>query len=170
MLSFIVPYSGRGPLNPPKPMPGDEVLIVDSGLSIWQARLLGALRARNEWLVFCDADAYYPSDYALKIREAIASGRYPLGFLARRVGGLAPLNPKGNTEARLVVRKDVFFERVKLFRPAGPKSDFGGLFKDLPVAEEVVMYHGLTHGERAVVFAASPMALGATLLAASLSV
>jgi len=143
MITVIIPYAQGEPIG--KPPVGDETLwITDENLGIGEKRIKGAKMARFEWLVMADSDGYYPDDYIPKIKRAILSGKYPKGFFTVREGGILH---RSKLESGLVVRKDVFLERVKSFEP-DHRRDVWGLFNDLPVVEHIRYYHGLTESEK----------------------
>lgn len=141
LVTVIIPYREGEPVG--KPPEGVETFWIDSGLGIGEARIKGALRASTLWLVQCDADAYYPDDYITRIEAAIRSGRYLYGFWCKREGGIVP----AWLESGLVVRRDVFLERTKDFKP-DKGADVGKEFWDLPIAYNITYRHGLIDNER----------------------
>lgn len=144
-VSIVIPHKEGDPLNIPIHDPGDEVLVVE-GLGAGEARIRGASEAVNDWVITVDADGTYPPDYVGKAKSIIVSGRYPGGFKARRLGGLAS---GAGQEAGIVVPKSLFLEQTANFVPDG-RWDVGYLFRGLPIVPELTYYHGLTFGERTI--------------------
>ncbi len=157
LLTVIIPYRKDQSIgNPPK---GDETIWMDSGLGIGEQRLKGALKASHEWLIHVDADGHYPPDYVERVREAIASGKYPNGFFCQRGG--KPYVTYG--EAGLVIRRDLFLERTKKFYP-NHRLDVSPLFHDLPIVKNIIYDHRLTTSERNVLLLMGVMGLGSALV------
>ena len=153
-VSIIMPYNLERMPYPIFMCENDEGMIVLGGKSIGHARVAGAKKAKNEWLVFVDSDAIYPPNYILEVKEYIRKqgDKTPI-MVAKRLGGLFPNPPPHRRyvyEHGLIVRKDVFFERVKEYpEDAIRRMDIGPYFRDaVPIPAEY--YHGLTHGEKTV--------------------
>lgn len=154
-VSIVLPHKEGDILNVPVHDVEDECLVIE-GLGSGEGRVAGAERAVNEWLILADADASYPKDYVSKAKTIIASEKYPIGFKARRIGGL----PTSQThEAGTIVRRDIFLARTKGFVPNG-RWDVGYRFLDLPTLNEIWFSHGLTFSERSFVATAGVTALG----------
>ena len=162
-VSVVVPWVPSKPFNPICVEPGDELIVVDSSLPIFEARWKGIEQARHEWIVCADSDAVYPKDYIPKVKRAILSGRYPYGFRTKRIGGFGH---NFNVEASIVARKDLLLEVCKNFRKLNYRDDFGRELKWLPVVEDITYYHGFTTGEKQSVAVAVSFALfGLALMA-----
>lgn len=161
LLSVIIPYREDQPvIQPPR---GNETLWMNSDLGIGEQRIKGSLEASHEWLVHVDADGYYPPDYLEKVREAIASGKYPYGFFCQRAGRFYPTYG----EAGLVVRRDFFLERTKNFMP-NHRLDISSLFYDLPREKNIIYEHRLTTSERNVLFLMGVVGVGSALVYVSM--
>ncbi len=142
MVSVVIPYrEGESIGRPPE---GDETLWMNSDLSIGEQRIKGAQQARYDWIVFVDADGYYPDNYITDIEDAINSGEFPDGFWCVRTGGFT----RTYLESGLVVRRTLFLERVKRFLPNHRRRDIGDLFEDLPTNDEITYRHNLTKREK----------------------
>lgn len=159
-LTVIIPYREDQPImHPPQ---GDETIWMDSGLPIGQQRIEGSLRASHKWLVHVDADGDYPEDYIRRVKAAIASEKYPVGFWCQREG--RPWSTQG--EAGLVIRKNFFLNRIKNF-VSNHRVDVAYLFRDLPINREIVYAHHLNMSERNVLVYVGMICLGAVLIYAS---
>ena len=146
MITVVIPYREGEPVG--RPPEGDETLWMNSDLGIGEQRIKGAQQARYDWIVFVDADGYYPDNYITDIEDAINSGEYPDGFWCVRRGGFT----RSYLESGLVVRRDLFLERVKHFI-TNHRRDIGELFEDLPTNDEITYRHGLTKREKGVLVA-----------------
>jgi glycosyltransferase involved in cell wall biosynthesis len=155
VITVIIPYKEGEPIG--KPPVGDEVLWIDSGLGIGEARIKGALEAKYDWLVMADADGYYPDDYIQQVKQVILSGKYPNGFYTNRRGGFGNCHESG-----LIVKKDFFLERVKGFVP-DHRKDVYDLFRDLPLEPSILYWHPLTETEKGGVLTAGKVLLLALL-------
>jgi len=144
-VSVVVPWVPWKPFNPIYVEPGDEVIVADSGLPIFEARKKGIEQARHEWVVCADSDAVYPEDYIPKVKQAILSGRYPYGFRTKRMGGYGS---SFNVEASIVARKDLLLEVCSDFEKRNERDDFGRELRWLPMVEDITYYHPLTTGEK----------------------
>jgi len=164
-VSAIIPYKIGEEFNKIWICSNDEAIIVLGGETIGHARIAGARVAKNKWLVFMDADAIYPKDYILKIKDYIWKIRKPV-MATIRLGGFNNIFFDVH-EHGLVVHKDEFFNRVKCYprgvRQAGKRTDIADYFRD--AAKIPVKYHhGFTKGEkRAIVIAISGLALASEL-------
>ena len=151
-VSIIMPYNLERMPYPIFMCKNDEGIIVLGGKSIGDARIAGAKKAKNEWLIFVDSDAIYPPNYILEVKEYIRKQGDKTPIMAtKRLGGLFS-NPPAHRlfayEHGLIVRKDVFFERIKEYpKDAKGRADIGFYFKDA-VPIPVKYYHGLTYGEK----------------------
>ena len=164
-VSIVIPWNGRPPLFVPAHNPEDEVIVVTGEKPIGIARLEGALKAEHEWIVFTDADAWYPPDYIRKVKEKIRSGLYPNGFIAVRKGGFDVFNRL--LEGGLVVRKSYLLEKVKdCYKPTSTRSDILDCIhlRRLPVVEDIWYYHGFTTRERKAIATIGATATGALLV------
>ena len=163
-VSVVVPYAEGKPFNPIYVCANDEVLIAKGGSSIGEARIEAARQAKNEWLIFMDADAIYPADYIPYVKYYIRACGFPI-MAAKREGGFGDLFFSVH-EHGLIVRKDVFLERTKNYpegvRQLGRRTDVADYFRDA-VKIPVDYYHGFTTGEKAGVAAG----VGAGLLVGS---
>ena len=164
-VSIVIPWDERSPLFIPIHDPEDEVIVVTGEKPIGIARLEGALRAKHEWIVFTDADAWYPPDYISKVKEKIRSGLYPNGFIVARKGGFEALNRL--LEGGLVVRKSYLLSVINAcYKPTSARSDILSCMhlRRLPVVEDVWYYHGFTTRERKAIVTAGATTIGALLI------
>jgi len=161
-LSFIIPYAYERPIQLPHIGPSDEIIIMDRDMPIHEARLRAALKARNKWLVLADSDAIYPLDFTTKVKTLIKSGKYPLGFRVKRLGGFGIL---GNPEPSIIVRRDFFLHMARYFRPIPiVREDYAPLLAPyLPLVGDITYYHPLGRTERLVVSSGSPIMCGIIL-------
>jgi len=167
-VSIVIPWDEKSPLFIPIHDPEDEVIIVTGEKPIGTARLEGALKAKHEWIVFTDADAWYPPDYIRKVKEKIRSGLYPNGFRTTRRGGFG-MFPFGHRylESGLVVRKSYLLEKIKgCYRPITIRSDIMDCrcLRRLPVVGDIWYYHGFTEKERKAIASMSATTIGALLI------
>ena len=163
-VSIVIPWDEKSPLFIPEHDPEDEVIVVTGEKPIGIARLEGALKAKHDWIVFTDSDAYYPPDYISKVKEKIRSGLYPNGFRTTRKGGFGMLNRY--LESGLIVRKSYLLSEIgKCYIPASNRSDIMmcGHLKSLPVLRDVWYYHGFTKGEVKTLVTIGAAATGALL-------
>jgi len=155
-VTVIIPYKQGEPFNPIYLCKNDQVLVITTGETIGHARILGAKKALNEWLVFMDGDAIYPEDYIIQVKKYIREYNYPILATTRR-GGYGDIFFNVH-EHGLIVRKDVFLERTKNYphgvRPAGRRTDIADYFRDAKKIP-VKYYHGYTKGEKAYTRAVS---------------
>ena len=156
-VSIIMPYNLERMPYPIFMCKNDEGIIVLGGKSIGHARIAGAKKAKNEWLIFVDSDAIYPPNYILEVKKYIRKQGDKTPIMAtKRLGGLFS-NPPAHRlfayEHGLIVRKDVFLERIKRYpENATRRMDIGSYFRDaVPIPVEY--YHGPTHGEKAILLA-----------------
>jgi len=144
-ITAIIPYCPPYPFYPLSVCENDEVLIVEGGESIGDARIKAAEEAKCEWLVFLDADAVYPRDFILQVKYWINQTRYPI-LGANRVGGFG--NFFWNVhESGLIVQKDVFMEITEKYMATDRRSDVADLFVTDVKRIPVEYYHDFTHGE-----------------------
>jgi len=144
-ISAIIPYCPPYPFNPLAVCENDEVLIVEGGESIGDARIKGAEAAKFEWLIFLDADGVYPHDFILQVKRYINQIGYPI-LGANRVGGFG--NFFWNVyESGLIVQKDVFMEITEKYMATDRRSDVGDFFVTDVKRIPVEYYHDFTHGE-----------------------
>jgi len=150
-VSVILPYKEGDPVNNIYLCENDELIVV-TGEGIGYARIVGALCAKNDWLVFVDSDAVYPQGYIPKIKKFIRKfGDYFSVFATQRIGGILENPPPLRLftyEHGLIVRRDEFMMRCLEFLLSDhlPRDDIGGYFTDaMPIP--VIYYHGLTTGE-----------------------
>jgi len=144
-ISAIIPYKEGEPFNSIFLCENDEALIVTGGESIGQARIAGTREARNEWLVFMDADAVYPPNYILQIKNWLRRSPSSMMSTIRR-GGFGEFAWRVY-EHSLVVQRRVFLKRVEGYTPLAEREDIGGLFQDAKKIP-VEYFHGLTKGEK----------------------
>jgi len=144
-ITAIIPYCSPYPFYPLSVCENDEVLIVEGGESIGDARIKAAEEAKFDWLVFLDADAVYPYDFILQVKRYInQTGYHILG--ATRTGGFG--NFFWNVlESGLIVRKDIFLAITEGYVATDRRSDVAVLFLDKAERIPVEYYHGLTHEE-----------------------
>jgi len=153
-VSVIIPYRIGEKFNPIWICSNDEAIIVLGGWTIGHARIAGAKVAKYNWLVFMDADAIYPLDYILKIKDYIK--RVKKTVLATiRTGGFDNIFFDVH-EHGLIVHRDEFFKRVLHYpqgvRQAGRRTDIADYFRDA-VKIPVKYYHGFTKGEKRLIVA-----------------
>jgi len=167
-VSIIMPYNLERIPYPIAICENDEGIIIVGGKSIGHARIEGAKKAKNEWLIFVDSDAMYPPNYVPEIKKYIREygNKYPI-MATKRKGGLLsnpPFHRQFVYEHGLIVRRDVFFERVKNYPENVPRQyDIGGYFKDaVPIPVEY--YHGPTYGERTILSTLLSLAIPFTLI------
>ena len=167
-VSVIMPFNLERTPNPIMLCENDEGIIVIGGQSIGHARIRGAKEAKNKWLVFVDSDAWYPPEYILQVKEYIRKlgEEHPI-LATKRYGGLLSNPPPHKAyvyEHGLIVRKDVFLERVKNYPENAPRrTDIGGLFKDAyPI--NVPYYHPATHGEKTLLTTLISLTIPLTLI------
>ena len=149
-VSVVVPYAEGKPFNPIYICANDEVLIAKGGESIGHARIEAARQAKNEWLIFMDADAIYPPDYIPNIKYYIGTYGFPI-MATKRKGGFGDLFSQV-LEHGLIARKNVFLERTKNYPEGvwwrGGRTDVVGYFRDA-VKIPVEYYHSFTTDEKA---------------------
>jgi len=152
-VSVIMPYKEGEVLNPLNICYNDELIVVLNEKSIGHARIRGVLESTFDWIVSVDSDAVYPDSYITDIKYYIREYEYEIMCATRRGGArhfLAPAHEHG-----LIVRKEVFLERVeefyksditKAFTGEG-RADIGKYFHDA-VRIPVKYYHKFTKGEK----------------------
>ncbi len=147
-VTIIIPHKCGKPLYPITANLNDEVIIVRGGKSIGHARIEGAKAAKNDWLVFMDSDAIYPQDYVTKVKYFIRNYQYPI-MRTVRTGGLRTIP---FLESGLVVRKDVFLDRVRDYQGTWyfgeGRKDVGYLFKRDAKLIPVKYHHSWTELEK----------------------
>jgi len=144
-ISVIIPYCPPYPFYPLSVCENDEVLIVEGGESIGDARIKAAEEAKFDWLVFLDADAVYPHDFILQVKRYINQTGYPI-LGATRTGGFGNLF-WNVLESGLIVRKDIFLAITEKYVATDRRSDVADFFVTDVERIPVEYYHDFTHGE-----------------------
>ena len=164
-VSVIIPYKIGEKFNPIWICRNDEAIIVLGGPTIGHARIAGAKAAKYEWLVFADADAVYPKDYILQLKDYLATTKAKV-LAAKRKGGFGDIFFDVH-EHGLIVRKSEFLKRTARYpegvRIANGRTDIADLFRD---AEKIPVeyYHGFTKGEKKFIVVAATTAAAVVLL------
>jgi len=153
-VSIIMPYRYGEELNPLSICANDELIIVFGEKTIGHARIRGARESSYDWLVIVDSDAIYPDNYIPQVKYYIreCGDKYPV-MCSIRKGGFGMISPAN--EHGLIVRKDVFLERVETFLESGEtrafsgegRADIGKYFYDAKHIP-VYYYHTYTKGEK----------------------
>ena len=74
-----------------------------------RSRNLGAADAKGDWILFPDDDCWYPTDYLMKMRSLIVSGKADI-YCGRAV------NPEGNANMGNFADHDMMIDRMAVWK------------------------------------------------------
>ena len=113
-ITAIIPYGGEEhQFNEISLCENDEAFVVE-GKGIGEAQIAGAENAKNEWLVFMDADAIYPEDYISQIKNEIQKTQ-DVVLVTKRKGGFGDTFAKVRG-SNLAIRKGIFLDKAVQFK------------------------------------------------------